>query len=222
MEGIGKILAGLVAGVVAGFVLGGTGPRRDVAKLRRENEQLGDQLLEARKKSGRQTVQFLPLPASDGTPRPVASVAPTPENPDASPTETPERFQADIEQFRVAIDAQKLRIRQGRQVLKEKTEINAKDEQKLDEIFDKMNQDLAKHADALAEAVFSGEDAAPMEMLSVSHEVTGILLEAQTAYEQVLGPSADNLDENTGAVWNFVDLSYFQSQFENAAANNPP
>ena len=222
MEGIGKALVGVVAGVVLGFVLGGTGPRRELAKLRGENETLGDQLIEARKKAGRQSVQFIPLPSSDATPRPAASA--TPEgaaDPDASPTPAPEDFKPDIESFRLAVDAQKLRIRQGRQVLKEKTEINAEDEAKLDDIFKKMNEDLAKHAEAFADAVFSGEEQPPMEMLGMSHDVTGILLEAQKAYEEVIGPGAQNLDENTGAVWNFVDLSYFQSYFENAAAGNP-
>lgn len=222
MEGVGKAIVGIVVGVVAGFMLGGTSPRRELAKLRVENEKLADELIEARRKAGRQSVQFIPLPSSDGTPRPATSATPQgTADPEASPTATVEDFKPDIDEFRVAVDAQKLRIRQGRQVLKEKTEINAEDEAKLDEIFKKMNEDLAKHAEAFADAVFSGEEQAPMEMLGMSHDVTGILLEAQKAYEEVLGPGAQNLDENTGAVWNFVDLSYFQSYFENAAAGNP-
>lgn len=223
MNGASKAVLGVVIGIVLGFVLGGTGPRRDAAKLRKENEELADQLLEARRKAGRQSVQFLPLPPSDGVPRPAATpeASPAETDPEASPTPTPDDVKLDIERFRMAMDAQKLRIRQGRQVLKEKTQINAEGEAELDQIFAKMNEDLAKHADAMAEAVFSGEETAPADMLSMSHEVTGILLEAQKAYEQVLGPDASNLDENTGAVWNFVDLAYFQSQFENAAAGNP-
>jgi hypothetical protein len=223
MDGAGKAFAGVVAGVIIGFLLGGAGPRREAASLRKENETLGDELLAARKKAGRQSVQFLPLPQSDSTPRPVTPPAPaaTDGAAEASPAASPEDFKPDIEQFRIAMDAQKIRIRQSREVLKEKTKMDAGDERDLDAILAKMNEDLAKHAELFADAVLSGEEPEPMDMLGMTHEVTGILLGAQKAYQDVLGPDFEGLDESTASVWNFVDLSYFQTSFEQAAQNLP-
>jgi len=222
MDGWGKAFLAAVIGVVAGFVLGGAGPRREAASLRQENETLGDELIASRKKSGRQGVQFLPIPRSDGTARPTSTpkAAATDGAPDASPTETND-FAPDIEKFRIAVDAQKIRIRQSRAVLDEKVKLDETDEKTLDALLVKMNEDLAKHSEKFAEAVFSGEEQAPMEMLAMTHDITGILLDVQTAYQDLIGPDYAGLDENTASVWNFVDLAYFQNPFEQAAQNQP-
>lgn len=222
MDGWGRAFLGVVVGVVVGFLLGGAGPRRESAALRKENETLGDELLSARKKGGRQ-MQFLPIPASDGTPRSRPSVTPIATGEDASASPAPTIDDSpDIEKFRLAIDAQKLRIRQSRAVITEKAGLNAEEEGDLDQVLEKMNEDLAKHAEKFADAIFSGEEQQPIEMLGMTHDVTGILLDAQQQYEKMLGPDFAQLDENTASVWNFVDLTYFQAQFENAAANNGP
>lgn len=222
MDGWGRAFLGVVVGVVVGFLLGGAGPRRESAALRKENETLGDELLSARKKGGRQ-MRFLPLPENDSTPRPkptATAVAANGETPGAQPAPT-EHFKLQIDEFRLAMDAQRIRIRQSRAVLEEKAKLDEADQKSLDAILAKMNEELAKHAQQLAEAAFWGSEQPPLDMLGMTHEVTGILFDAQKQYQDLLGPDYAQLDENTASVWNFVDLSYFQSQFEQAAADDP-
>lgn len=224
MDNAGRAFVGVVLGVVVGFLLGGFGPRREVAKLRSENEALADQLIEAQRKGRRQSMTFLPIPddGGDDRPRPPRSPAPTPSDgePAASPTPDADR-KPDLETFRMAVDAQKIRIRQSRQVIADKASLSESEEEQLEALLTKMNEQLAEHADELAETIVSGEEPEPLDMLETTHEVTGILLDAQKQYESLLGNDFGGLDENTQSIWTFIDLQYFESAFANSGLDVP-
>ena len=221
MDGSAKALAAAVIGVVAGFLLGGIGPRRELSAMQKDQEQLADQLLEARKRANRgPAIQYLPIPMPDrdpvarATPVPGATGEATPPGP-----EDDDGFGLGQAEFDLAADAQRLRMKQSKQALRERADLAAAKEAELDAILKKMNEELAKHAEEIAKLVEMGADAQPVDFLQLSHDVTGILLDSQKAWEQSLGNDFDGLDETNQQVWNYVDLEYFRSAFEQLEAN---
>lgn len=218
-----KHAAWIIAGLVIGFLLGGIGPRRELAATRSKVAALQDDLKKAQKGSGSGggRGRFLPFPGFDDVPTgTVARTMPakTPRAPgDASPEASPEPsgapFKAD-EAFQLAVDAQRLRAKQSRAALLEKARLDQAEAERLDAVIAKMNDQLAKHADELLAIVASEKDPEAIDLLSLSHDVTGILLDSQTQLQQILGEDYPAVDPTSREVWNYLDLEIFRPALE--------
>lgn len=227
MNASAKAVVAAVLGVVLGFLLGGVGPRREMASMRKDQEHLADQLLEARKRANRgPAIQYLPLPAPNRErPERTPAAGATPDGAVAEASPAPDYDgRLDGAEFDLAADAQRMRIRQSRVALREKAELSAAEEAEIDALLKKMNEELAKHADEIAKLIEMGSDAEPVDFLQVSHDVTGILLDTQKEWQETLGEDWGDLDETNQQVWNYVDLEYFRDAFEalQAGGGNPP
>lgn len=83
----------------------------------------------------------------------------------------------------------------------------------LDNIVEEMNMALAEYSDALMDTALSGEEVELEDMLGLTHEVTGILYDDQTAVNDLVG--ADGMEETAPParhVWNHIDLSVFEDR----------
>jgi hypothetical protein len=122
--------------------------------------------------------------------------------------------------FDLAVDAQALRARQSRQALVEQAGLDADGQQALDDLVLNMNHRLADHADELVDLVLSEEEPTSSELLGVSHDVTGILYEAQTRLEELVGDDAlGEVDPEASQVWNHLDLETLRPAMERAEKN---
>ncbi|MGH7123597.1 MAG: hypothetical protein ACREFI_04440, partial [Stellaceae bacterium] len=190
---------------------------------------LAKDLAAAQKKSSpRASQRFFMLPEIPIPPRatPVPSAtasedSDTPEDADASPSPSPvDRMAA----FKLAVDAQKLRASQSRAALVDGAGLDPAAQAKMDAVIQRMNADLATHADEIAqvmEQVNDGEDPDPLEMLTISRDVSTILVDAQTSFQGVVG-NPDGVDPTATQVWNYVDLSNFQSVIQNLPGQHQP
>lgn len=217
-----KHAAWIVLGLVLGFLLGGIGPRRELGASREKVATLETDLAKAKKSGGGGggRGRFLPFPGFDDVP--TGSVrtmpaktprAPGDESPEASPdpSGTPARID---EAFQLAVDAQRLRARQSRAALEEKARLDRAEMARVDDIMAKMNVSLAKHADELLAILASDKEPEAMDFLALSHDVTGILLESQTALQETLGADYAGVDPSAREVWNYVDLEIFRPALE--------
>lgn len=229
-----KQLVWIVLAVIGGFLLGGLGPRRQLAEQQEKISALEDRVAVAEKKAAhRASDRFLGLPALPDLPppprpHPVAKPAAKEAGGDADASPSPEASPVDpLSAFRLAVDAQRLRAKQSRAALSEAAKLNAEDEAAIDDVVAKMNAELARHAQEIADvmkAYDEGQDPDPQEMLAITHDVSGILLDSQAAFQQAVGPSPSGLDPSATQVWNYVDLSIFQDVVQNlpASAGGPP
>lgn len=225
-----KQIGWLAGGVVIGFLLGGVRPRMEIETLETSLEEAqsrpargGGRALNALPGLGR----VMPAEAPDEPdPAPVEGAAeeapPTAEVVEgAPPAEGPPR-RARREEFRMAIEAQELRRAQSRQALLEGAELDEEGAAEVDAILADMNDELMTHADTLMEIYVSGSEPTPREMLAISRDVTAILDDAQADLDRSLGAeAAAQLDEQTGMVWNHIDLRGFGPAVERALAEDP-
>ena len=225
-----KQLGWILLGLVIGFLIGGVQPRAELAVERDQSARLQDDLVKAQSKaarcSGRAGSSLLPgigslLPerapeppvsAGDGPAREAA--APTGRGDDDAelriiedPVEEPPAFEDQQAAFDAAVEAQQIRAEQSRAALAEQADLDDADLQQVDRIVGDMNDRLSEYADELLVLAETGEDASPRELLGLTHDVTGILYESQSALEDAVG--ADRLpgvDPEASAVWNYLDL----------------
>ena len=231
-----RVSAWIVVGVVLGFLLGGIGPRRGAAELKGELDQLREEnaRLEARAgRGGRGGLmpgfdQLMPPRERPAEPAPDEAgdegaagdepsggeVTAVPAGPPPRPPTVAEQMQG----FDLAVDAQNLRRQQSRQALREQADLSGEEVREVDEILADMNEQLATHGEEIMEILATGEEPSPKEMLSITHDVTGILAEAQESLDGVVGADRlEEVDEEAGVVWNHIDLGAFREAMEKAA-----
>ena len=120
-----------------------------------------------------------------------------------------------LQKFDAAADLQKARVAQLMAALKEK----GIDDQQLataNDVVSKMNAQLAQDATQVLGVLEAGGDPDPATMLSMTHDVSGVLLDAQQQFQTAMGPSYQNLDPSAQQVWNYVDLGTMRGAFEQA------
>lgn len=221
-----RVLIGLIAGVILGFLLGGLGPRRELAEREALLASLQKKLEAAEKKASRSRPGFLPLPdievldrdqdeaddedvarADDGDGVEVeSSTSPPPAPPRSSPEE-------EMKQFDLAVDAQRARAKQSRAALQEQAGLEDEEMAEFDNIVADMNEALAVYAEDVL--TWAEQEPDTREALGVAHEVTGILYESQTALEELVGEEAlPDVDEPSRQIWNYVDLETFRPAVE--------
>ena len=213
-------------GVVLGFVLGGIGPRMDLTVLQDKLTATEAELALAQQngRSGRRP--SLPVPGMSEMFSPPDDDFEEPEDVEASTEEgeaevlvvdtgMPEAFAAGpeelAEEFDLAVDAQRLRAAQSRAALAEQADRSDADLDEFDNIVSDMNAELAEYGDVLMDIALSGEEPEAEEMLGLTHEVTGILYDTQTAVNDLVGTDGmEAADPSARQVWNHVDLEVFR------------
>lgn len=233
MSRLGLIaFVGAAIGLVAGFVIGGVGPRRELADAEREIDRLEDEL-----KSGGGGWRS-PVPGLDrilrgpeeAEERPEAEEpAPAPDSDDEGETLQPvpgidggvpreswrdrwrsraretreERYDA----FTRAASVQRVRRIQSRAALLEQAELSDDEEAQLDSVLGDLNDSLAGYGEEILMLAARDEPPPPRDLLGITHDVTGILSNAQQELEALLGPERmGQTDPSALEIWNHVDL----------------
>ncbi len=210
-------IACVAIGVVLGFVLGGVGPRLEVAERDARIGALEEQLAEADTGGWRSPVpgldRILRAPAEPERGVPVARAgegepAPLPED-DGDPGRgepavahadggVPERrrwrddWREDspsdrLAAFRRAASVQRVRRLQSRAALAEQADLSPEEMVEVDEALAEMNTALYGHGEELIQLAMSDEPPSASELLGITHDVTGILHRAQTRLEGIVG-----------------------------------
>ena len=224
-------IAGAAAGLVLGFVLGGIGPRRELAAARNEVERL-----EAELESGgggwRSPVpgldRILRSPDGEGASAdeggPVEEPTPTTEGRGSPPIDgldggvpregwrdrwrsgrrsRQERYDA----FSRAASVQRVRRIQSRAALVEQAELAEEEQAELDGILGDLNDSLGGYGEEILLLAARDEPPPPGDLLGITHDVTGILADAQRRMEALVGPERSaSVDPSALEIWNHVDL----------------
>lgn len=220
----------IVLGVIIGFLLGGIAPRRETAAALDQVSELKDDLKQAKGKASRRGMFGAPVPALDGLRADRDRDAEEPQDDGEGGEvvivgEGPEGTQATSvedarKSFNLAVDAQALRASQSRQALAEQADLDDDALADLDSLVLSMNNRLAEHADELVEMALSEEEPSSSELLGVSHDVTGILYDAQTELESLVGEEAlSDVDADAAQVWNYLDLESLRPAVDRAERN---
>lgn len=214
-------------GIVLGFVLGGVGPRMDLAVLQDRLTATEAELALAQQQSRGGRRPSLPVPGMSEMFSPPDDVEePEPEDLEAPDEgDGPEVLVVDsgmpreiapgpediAEEFDLAVDAQRLRAAQSRAALAEQADLSDAELDEFDSIVSDMNAELAEYGDILMDIALSGEEPEAEEMLGLTHEVTGILYDTQTAVNDLVGTEGmESADPSARQVWNHVDLEVFR------------
>ena len=231
-----KNVAFVAVALVIGFLLGGIGPRRELAG---EKDKLADaqRALDAAMRDVRNHGRVLPLPIFDDLPSrgDIAPAKPARSMPGVTVETHDVHDQGDdddddkdgkkkhepptpaemMKQFDAAADLQKARIAQLMAALKEK----GVDDQQLataNDVIAKMNAQLSQDANQVLSVLEAGGQPDPATMLNMTHDVSGVLLDAQQQFQTAMGASYQNLDPSAQQVWNYVDLGSMRGAFEQA------
>lgn len=221
--------------MVLGFVLGGVGPRTQLTEQDDELSRLRDELVEARSRAARRSPlsvvgldrmgasapQSAPPATAPGTassfdedPSQVVVEEWEPSPDDVAPQGSPEDL---IAEFDAAVEAQRIRREQTRAALVEQADLRQEEVEELDAVVDRMNDRLGELGTDLMDIALSGEEPDSTEMLALTHEVSGILYDAQVEVDAVVGEEViDEVDPSAREVWNYVDLETFRDTVEAA------
>jgi hypothetical protein len=212
-------LGWLAIGVVLGAILGGIPARREL-------EQTRTALATARAKpdpAPRRDGKFLPFDLARPRPQKNAEKdAPdTGKAREATEAVTAPPVPQDPEdrrrQFALAVDAQRVRIAQNRAALIEESDLDESELQRFDAIVADLNADLVEYSDLFVDMALDQDEVSSAGMLSVTHDVTGVLHDSQMAFDELLGsPAAANDDARQ--VWNYIDLETFRPAVEELGA----
>lgn len=223
-------IGGAAVGLVLGFVLGGVGPRRELAGLEAENSRLQDELVEAQARAGRRSpLSMMGLDRVQAAPQetrePVApepgeassgaelSVAGDEANATGTEAGTPEM----APELDAAIEAQRIRREQSRAALIEQAELDEDAVARLDAAVAEMNTRLTAMGDDLVELALAGAEPDSQDMLRLTHEASGILYDAQVEVDELIGEEGlDQVDPSAREVWNHIDLEGFRDLLDEA------
>jgi hypothetical protein len=224
-----------LAGVVLGFIAGGYAPNRAIATHEEELSRLQDELLKARRQAARRSPlsvmgldragapQSRPDPQEGEAPDPgedpvTAQVAEAPSDSGGAPVVAEPGAPRDpMAEFDLAVQAQRVRVEQSRAALIEQAELDDAQVAALDQAMAEMNDRLAELGPDLLRLAQSADEPDSRALLGVTHEVTGILYDAQTELDQVIGDQAiEEVDPQSREVWNYVDLDSFRDTVQAA------
>ena len=214
-------------GVVLGAILGAIPVRRELARAEAE-------LVAARAKAkaapaARSEPRFLPFGLAQPS-RSQAEEAPAHPTDTGKPHEGPEVVTVPAQpqtpeerrrQFGLAVDAQRVRIAANRAALIEDAELDDGELQRFDAIVADLNGDLVEYSDLFVDMALEQEEVSSADMLSVSHDVTGVLHDSQVALDELLGEPAAP-DDEARQVWNYIDLETFRPAVEQLGEQGTP
>lgn len=208
-------------GAVGGYILGGVGPRTELARAEGEAERLREDRA-TNGPSWRSPVPGLDriLRAPEDDDARVDERSPRSEDaiPDAgldgaSPSwrerwrerseEASERFDA----FQRAASVQRVRRVQSRAALVDQAGLDDTEVEELDAILAQFDDDFSAHGEEILQLAARTEPPPARYLLGVTHDVTGVLRDAQIRLEELLGPErAASVDPSALEIWNHVDL----------------
>ena len=229
-------LVGAAVGLIAGFVIGGVGPRRELADAEREIDRLEEEL-----KSGGGGWRS-PVPGLDRILRSPDDGDEAPRSDDREPltdgaddsegegrvlepvdgldggvpreswrdrwrSRARESRQERYDAFTRAASVQRVRRIQSRAALVEQAELSDEEEAQLDSVLGELNDSLAGYGEEILLLAARDEPPPPRDLLGITHDVTGILSNAQQRLEALLGPERmGQTDPSAVEIWNHVDL----------------
>lgn len=225
----------LLPGLLLGFLLGGVPPRMRLAEVEEELALLKDRQFAERSRAARLSpLSVVGLGPGGPMAEPMAKPqgeAPSP-GPDARPTAGPPPPDTGpapavdpgpppsmMAEFNLAVDAQRLRREQTRAALIEQAELGTAEVARLDELSARMNERLAALGPelmAMMDAMQGGQEPSQADLLGLTHEVTGVLYEAQVALDELVGERAGDVEDSAREVWNLVDLEVFRGAVQAA------
>lgn len=213
----------ILPGLILGFLLGRVGPSLEKAELEEQLTVAEERAEKAERKRGPRNLilpgmgEVLPGASERGS---AAKKSPQGEGSQegtldtGAPSGEPgfEGPPPDIaEQFELAVEAQRLRTTQSRAALIEQGDLDDVQIAEIDEAMLRMNDELSLLGEDLMAVAMSGEEPDPTEMLGLSHDVTGILYEAQLTLEDSVGlDTLDGVDPQAAQVWNYIELEGFR------------
>lgn len=225
----------LLPGILLGFLLGGLPPRLRLAQAEEELELLKDRQFAERSRAARLSPLSVvglgpggaiaePVAEPRGEPSapgpdPGAVEGPPPPDTGAAPVVESGPPPSMMGEFNLAVDAQRLRREQTRAALIEQAELGAAEAARLDELSARMNERLAALGPelmAMMDAMQGGQEPSQADLLGLTHEVTGVLYEAQVALDELVGDRAEDVDSSAREVWNLVDLEVFRGAVQAA------
>ena len=245
-----KAAAWICLGLVVGFLLGTIPGRREVSGLQRRVRGLEHQLARADEEASGDRLAS-PLPGLGGLLRGSRRSAersehldpPTPEqlantpgaaappgaaagvNPIVDDTVGPdggtERARPSVEEFDLAVAAQRLRASQTREALREQAGLDDAKMAELDRAVARMNDRLEQYSDALVDLAMTDEEPRARDVLSLTRDVTSILADSQSELERLVGDDRlEEIDDSTAQIWNYIDLEKFRAAYA-ANQENP-
>jgi len=232
-----KSVGFVIVGVVLGFLLGGVGPRMEMADLRDALAEATQRADEAERKAMRRSAPSLflpgvsqsyeagPAPSDEGTKDKTwksedgnaeltvefgdeGEGSPESGGPEGDPRE----------QFELAAEAQRVRAAQSREALRQQGDLDDGQMERVDDIVAGMNDELALLGDDVVDLMLANDEPSAQDMLGVSHDVTGVLYEAQVELDALVTESGGVVDPEASQVWNHVDLDAFRAQVEDLEA----
>lgn len=238
-------IACVAAGVVLGFVLGGVGPRLEVAERDERIAALEGQLEEADTGGWRSPVPGLDrilrapdepagaaLPEATGATEPPARAGDegaaarevdayadggVPARPRWRDDWREESPSERLEAFRRAASIQRVRRLQSRAALGEQANLSPDEMVEVDAALSEMNQALYGHGEELIQLAMSETPPTATELLGITHDVTGILHRAQLRLEGIVGPERlEGVDPSALEIWNHVDLAQLEPAAQRA------
>ncbi len=228
------LLGAVAVGVVLGFVLGGIGPRRELARVEDEVSRLQDEVVKLENRQARRSpLSMMGLDRVGADDRPPPTPRPQPPAPAPAPDDDGEQRVVEVEEvdpivaeeprsrediaaeFDAAVAAQRLRMEQSRAALIEQADLDDAEIRDLDAAMGDMNARLGELGDQVLDIALSGQEPDSRDMLHLTHEVSGILYDAQVELDSIVGETAD-VDSSAREVWNHIDLDTFRDAVEAA------
>lgn len=120
-----------------------------------------------------------------------------------NPSTREDRREKVRERLALASEAQRIRLNQNRAALIEQSGWDEGQVAAFDAQTTEMSEKLATFADEIIAMTEGNETPAPRQMLSVSHDVLGILLDYQTRLDAQI---PEGVDPKASLIWNYVDL----------------
>jgi hypothetical protein len=223
-----KALGWLGLGVVLGAILGAIPVRRELSRTEAE-------LVAARAKAKaapapRSEPRFLPFGLAQPPRDEPEQQAPAHQPDSGKPSDGPEVVAVPAQpqtpeerrrQFQLAVDAQRVRIAANRAALIENADLDDAELQRFDAIVADLNADLVEYSDLFVDMALDSEEVSSADMLSVSHDVTGVLHDGQVALDELVGSPAAP-DDEARQVWNYIDLETFRPAVEQLDEQGTP
>jgi hypothetical protein len=224
-------------GLVGGFILGGLGPRSDIADIKQQLAEAEQRAQDAESRAARRSVgsSFMPgFGQAFGNPRASEGAGEQLTQDDGRKHRKPEGEaelsvvegqggqdwddRPPMERFDLAVDAQRLRARQSRAALIEQADLDEEQVARADGVIGRMNEELAYLGEDVVDLMLSEEEPEAQDVLGVSHDVTGVLYEAQVELDAIVAENGGSADAEAQTVWNHLDLEGFRETVEDMDA----
>lgn len=128
---------------------------------------------------------------------------------EASPASSERRQRTPAElmsRFDDFVSVQRARAAAARAALVEQAGMSQAQLAQVDAAVSDMNGKLTRQGQKVVANVTAEKEPEPATLLELSHEVSGILHEAQTKLDGTLGDAAESVDASARRIWNYVDV----------------